>query len=59
LLVTEKQREPLGKPAPADSKSRTRRIGFAEGQFSVPDDFDHMFEKEIEVLFTGVGSDGD
>lgn len=27
------------------------RIGFMEGQFSVPDDFDTMFQKEIEDMF--------
>jgi len=30
-----------------------RRIGFMEGQFKVPDDFDTMFAKEIEEMFYG------
>lgn len=28
-----------------------KRIGFAEGMFEVPDDFDTMFQEEIESLF--------
>jgi hypothetical protein len=32
---------------------KSRRIGFMKGQFSVPDDFDTMFAKEIEEMFYG------
>jgi prevent-host-death family protein len=31
----------------------TQRIGFMEGQFDVPDDFDTMFQDEIEKMFYG------
>ncbi|WP_299535761.1 hypothetical protein [uncultured Herbaspirillum sp.] len=34
------------------SKSK-RRLGFLEGRFSVPDEFDSMFAKEIEEMFYG------
>lgn len=30
-----------------------RKLGFAEGKWEVPDDFDTMFEKEIEEMFYG------
>jgi prevent-host-death family protein len=30
-----------------------RRLGFLEGQFSVPEDFDTMFADEIRDLFEG------
>ncbi len=30
-----------------------RRLGFMEGQFSVPEDFDTMFSDEIRDLFEG------
>lgn len=30
-----------------------RRIGFLDGQFKVPDDFDTMFADEIEEMFYG------
>ena len=33
--------------------SALNRIGFMEGQFNVPDDFDTMFQKEIEEMFYG------
>ena len=29
------------------------RLGFLKGRFNVPDDFDTMFEKEIEEMFYG------
>jgi prevent-host-death family protein len=32
---------------------KIQRLDFMKGQFSVPDDFDRMFEKEIEQLFYG------
>jgi prevent-host-death family protein len=38
---------PLGAPAPAKKK----RLGFMSGQFTVPDDFDRMGQKEIEQMF--------
>ncbi len=30
------------------------RIGFMDGQFSIPDDFDRMSSAEIETLFEGL-----
>ena len=30
-----------------------RRLGFLKGQIIVPDDFDTMFQKEIEEMFYG------
>lgn len=30
-----------------------RKLGFAEGKWEVPDDFDTIFEKEIEEMFYG------
>ncbi len=37
---------------PAESGTASR-LGFMAGEFSVPDDFDHMSRQEIERLFTG------
>jgi prevent-host-death family protein len=37
----------------APAAGQTRRIGFMEGQITVPEDFDRMGEKEIESLFSG------
>jgi len=36
-----------------EEKKTTSRLGFLEGQFNIPDDFDTMFEKEIEEMFYG------
>jgi len=38
---------PLTTPDPSASK----RLGFMKGEFTVPDDFDQMAQKEIEKLF--------
>jgi prevent-host-death family protein len=37
--------------APAEKKKR--RLGFLKGKISVPDNFDRMFEREIEEMFYG------
>lgn len=37
----------------APSGAQVRRIGFLEGQISVPDDFDQMGKEEIERIFGG------
>ncbi len=36
----------------ADAKA-PRRLGFMEGEFTVPDDFDTMFADEILAMFEG------
>jgi len=36
-----------------EPKTGTRRLGFLEGQFHVPDDFKTMFKEEIEDMFYG------
>lgn len=37
----------------APEKGEQRRLGFMQGQISVPDDFDQMGSAEIEQLFGG------
>jgi prevent-host-death family protein len=39
----------IDEPAP----KKQRRIGFMKGQFTVPDNFDTMMQKEIEEMFYG------
>jgi len=41
---------------PVEPPKPQRRIGGLEGQFEVPEDFDTMFEKEIEEMFYGEDS---
>ena len=37
----------------APTGARVRRLGFMEGQISVPDDFDRMGSQQIEAMFGG------
>ena len=37
----------------APEPKRMHRIGFGDGKSKIPEDFDTMFEKEIEELFYG------
>ena len=37
----------------AEPEKPKRRLGFLKGKFEVPDDFDTMFDKEIEEMFDG------
>lgn len=37
----------------APGPNEVRRVGFMDGQFKVPDDFDRMGQKEIEEMFGG------
>jgi len=53
LPMTEKRKKPLVKAPVVKMQSKPRRIGFATGEFVVPDDFDRMFEIEIEAMFSG------
>jgi prevent-host-death family protein len=49
-LIIAKAGIPVAKAVPI-SEQPTQRIGFMEGQFEVPDDFDTMFAEEIRVMF--------
>lgn len=53
-FVIAKAGKPLVKVVPLEeTPKKKRRIGFLDGQFSVPEDFDTMFAKEIEEMFYG------
>jgi prevent-host-death family protein len=43
----------------APPEPKAREFGWLRGQFSVPDDFDTMFQKEIEEMFYGPDEDGE
>lgn len=36
-----------------EPEKQNRRLGFLEGQFNIPDDFDTMCQEEIECMFYG------
>jgi len=52
-FVIAKSGKPLVKVVPVDAPAAPRRLGFMQGQFTVPDDFDTMDQEEIERLFYG------
>ena len=54
-FIIAKNGKPVAKVTAIDApdKKQIRRLGFMEGQFSVPDDFDTMMQKEIEDMFEG------
>ena len=54
-FIIAKAGKPLVKVVALDAPmpGTTKRTGFMAGQFSVPDDFDRMGEKEIEAIFGG------
>jgi len=54
-FIIAKAGKPIGKLVPLDEaeKPKKRRIGFMDGQFTVPDDFDTTMADEIEEMFYG------
>jgi prevent-host-death family protein len=40
-------------PSKSEEPVRKQRIGMLEGMYEVPDDFDIMFQDEIEAMFYG------
>jgi prevent-host-death family protein len=54
-FIIAKAGKPMVKVVALDAPvgKQKRRLGFMEGNISVPDNFDRMFEREIEELFYG------
>jgi prevent-host-death family protein len=52
-FIIAKAGKPMVKVVPIDAPAAPRRLGFMQGQFTVPDDFDTMDQEEIERLFYG------
>jgi prevent-host-death family protein len=51
-FIIAKNGKPVAKVTGIDAPAtKVRRLGFMEGQFSVPEDFDTMGQKEIEKMF--------
>ncbi|MGH9522838.1 MAG: type II toxin-antitoxin system Phd/YefM family antitoxin [Terriglobales bacterium] len=52
-FIIAKNGKPVAKVVAIDAPAtrKVRRIGFMKGQFSVPEDFDTMVQKEIEDMF--------
>lgn len=53
-FIIAKSGKPLVKVVPiTDADLPKRKIGFLEGMYKVPDDFDEMFQDEIITMFEG------
>lgn len=54
-FIIAKNGKPVAKVTAIDApdKTQVRRLGFLEGQISIPEDFDTMMQKEIEDMFEG------
>ena len=52
-VVIAKAGKPLVRLMALEPPARKSRIGFLKGQVTVPDDFDTMFQDEIEEMFYG------
>ena len=54
-FIIAKAGKPMVKVTALDDtqKKPVQRIGFMEGEFQIPDDFDTMFQDEIEAMFYG------
>ena len=54
-FVIAKAGKPMVKVVPLDEPAQKpmRRLGFLQGQYSIPDDFDQMGQEEIIRLFEG------
>ncbi len=52
-FIIAKAGKPLVKVVPIDAPAAPKRFDFMRGQFTVPDDFDTMYQEEIEKMFYG------
>jgi len=50
-FIIAKAGKPMVKVVPIDAPTAPQRLGFMRGEFTVPDDFDTMYQEEIEHLF--------
>jgi hypothetical protein len=54
-LISPKAGKPMVKVMAIDAPTgkKIKRMGFMKGKISVPDNFDRLYEKEIEQMFYG------
>jgi len=53
-IIIAKAGRPAARLVPIEGERRPVKIGGLKARAPVPDDFNTMFEKEIEALFSGV-----
>jgi prevent-host-death family protein len=52
-FIIAKAGKPMVKVVPIEEEKPKIRLGALDGMFEIPDDFDTMFEKEIQEMFYG------
>jgi prevent-host-death family protein len=52
-FIIAKAGKPMVKVSAIEAPAPIRRLGFMEGEFNVPEDFDTMFQDEIIAMFEG------
>lgn len=52
-VIIAKAGKPVARLTPVEPAKQTSRLGFLKGQIVVPDDFDTLFQEEIEDMFYG------
>lgn len=52
-IVIAKAGRPVARLVAVEAEKKRSRMGFLEGEFSIPEDFDRMGEKEIAGMFSG------
>jgi prevent-host-death family protein len=57
-IVIAKAGRPAARLVPIEGAGKPVKIGGLKSRVPVPDDFNTMFEKEIEALFAGVSASG-
>jgi prevent-host-death family protein len=57
-IIIAKAGRPAARLVPIEGTRKPVKIGGLKSRIPVPDDFDTMFEKEIEALFAGVSAPG-
>jgi prevent-host-death family protein len=55
-IIIAKAGKPVAKLVPIEERpkeKKPRRLGFLDGQYKIPDNFDTMFQDEIIAMFEG------
>ncbi len=60
-IIVAKSGKPQARLMPMEDRAepKKREFGWLRGKYTVPDDFDTMFQKEIEAMFDGDADRGE
>ena len=52
-IIIAKSGKPIARLCPLAGPPRRRQLGILEGKIHIPDNFDELYEEEIQALFEG------